>query len=368
MTIINATTLPSTKRPLNAPPCAVRVTVVIVNYNGRSYLGPCLQALRVAGHSGVEIVLVDNGSSDGSVDYVATHFPRVKIIRNAENAGFGGANNVGAQVAQGEYLAFLNPDTAVTPHWLEALLGALEEDPQAALATPKILLMATPQRINTGGNDIHLTGLTLCRGMGLPKEALAETAVVSAVSGAAFVMRRDLFLELGGFDSDFFMYMEDTDLSWRAQLTGYRCLYVPQSVVYHDYTLRFGPQKTYYQERNRYLMLLKGLRWRTLALLLPALLLAEMVTWGFVLLQDRAQWANKVRAYGYLWRYRHALLAARRQVQAQRRTNDRTLLQRCTHRLAYDQTGSSLAARLAHFVFDPLFFIWQRLLLALVRW
>ena len=91
--------------------------------------------------------------------------------------------------------------------------------------------------------------------------------------------------------------MEDTDLSWRARLAGYRCLYVPTSIVYHEYTLRFGPRKIFYQERNRYLMLLKGAHWATLLVLLPALLLAEVVTWGFVLAQDRRRLANKARAY-----------------------------------------------------------------------
>ena len=180
-------------------------------------------------------------------------------------------------------------------------------------------------------------------------------------------MRRELFEALGGFDGIFFMYMEDTDLSWRARLAGYRCLYVPGSEVYHDYALRFGPRKVFLQERNRYLMLLKGLRWRTLIALSPALLLAEAVTWGFVLLRERRQVANKVLAYAWLLRHWDGVLARRRRTQALRRVRDRDLLVTCSGRLAYEHTGDGLAASLAHALLDPLFGALHRVALAVTR-
>ena len=272
------------------------------------------------------------------------------------------------EAPKGKYLAFLNPDTVVEPGWLEALIAALEADPQAGLATSKILLLADPGRINTCGNEMHCTGLTLCRGMGMDRSTFTDLVEVGAVSGAAFVIRKDVFEALGGFDEAFFLYMEDTELSWRARLAGYKCVYVPSSVVYHDYTLRFGPKKAFYQERNRYLMLLKGLRWRTLLVLLPALLVAEVMTWGFVLLRERRRLANKLRAYAWIVKHWGEVAESRRQVQAMRRVRDRDLIARCTHRLAYEQTGSGLIARLAHLVFDPLFFVLHRLALALIWW
>ena len=158
------------------------------------------------------------------------------------------AANVGVRSSSGNYLAFLNPDTVVEPGWLDALIAALEADPRAGLATAKILLLDDPARINTCGCDVHYTGLTLCRGMGMGRSALTDPVDVSAVSGAAFVIRRDLFEALSGFDAAYFLYMEDTDLSWRARLAGYSCLYVPTSFVYHDYSLRFGPKKAFYEE------------------------------------------------------------------------------------------------------------------------
>ena len=162
--------------------------------------------------------------------------------------------------------------------------------------------------------------------------------------------------------------MEDTDLSWRARLAGYRCLYVPSSVVRHDYTLRFGPQKTFYQERNRYLMWLKALRWPTWLTLVPVLLLGEVVTWGFVLLRDRQRCANKFRAYAWIVKHWPQVMEKRRRTQALRQVHDRDLLVRCAYRLEYEQSGGGWAARLASRVFDPLFFLLHRGALAVMAW
>ncbi len=345
-------------------------SVLIVSYNAGPALASCLRSLLVDPCAGpdVEIIVVDNASTDGSIDGLAFEFPQVRLVRSPDNLGFGGGSNLAARHARGRYLAFLNPDVLIAPGWLDALLSALENNPRAGLATSRILLLSDPQRINACGNEMHYTGLTLCRGMGLPADSLNDLEEVTAVSGAAFAIRRDLFLALGGFCADFFLYMEDTDLSWRARLAGYRCVYVPCSTVYHDYTLRFGPGKTFYQERNRYLLLLRGFRPWTLLLLCPALLLAEIVTWGFILLRDRANYRNKIQAYLWTLRHRAAILADRRRVQAMRRVSDRDLLARCTYRLAYEQTGAGLSAGLAHHVFDPLFHAWQRLSLTLMRW
>ncbi|MCP5096861.1 MAG: glycosyltransferase family 2 protein [Chloroflexi bacterium] len=351
------------------PPCPhPTVSVIVVNYNGRSYLDACLSSVLATSSSDVELIVVDNNSTDGSAEHVAHRFPDVRLLQRAVNDGYGAGNNIAADIANGEYLVILNPDTVVTPGWWELLVNALEQQPQAGMATPKILMLNEPNQINTAGNDVHLTGLTMCRGMGQPAESLTETAVVSAISGAAFAIRRDLFLELGGFDPAYFLYMEDTDLSLRVQLAGYSCLVVPESIVYHDYVLHFGAQKTYHQERNRYLMLLKIWRWRTLLLLLPALMLAELITWAFVLLQDRTRWTNKLKAYAAIWRERSTVLACRKQAQSQRRISDRELIQKLPYRLAFEQTGNGIAAKAAHLLFDPLFNLTHLILRTTVRW
>lgn len=235
------------------------------------------------------------------------------------------------------------------------------------MSTAKILLLDNPERINTCGNSVHFTGLTLCRGLGRPKNTLNKLEEVDAVSGAAFAIRRDLFDELGGFDEDTFLYMEDTDLSWRARLAGWRALYAPTSVVLHQYTLRLTSQKVFYQERNRYLMLLKNLKWPTLLLLMPSLALAEVLTWGFVLLRDRENLRNKLLAYRWVMSNWNLIMEKRRATQALRKLPDRELLSHTSHRLEYGQAGGS-AAVAADMLFEPMFLVLRAVTMALMRW
>ncbi len=342
-------------------------SVILVNYNGRAYLERCLPSVLSTVTPEDEVMVVDNSSTDGSADWVAEEFPAVRLIRSPVNGGFGYGCNLGAHYASREYLVFLNPDTTVVPGWLDALLAPFS-DPQVALVTPCIMRMDDPTRINTAGNDVHLTGLAFCRGAGMPLSAFPTSEDVAAISGAAFSVRRDIWDILGGIDDSFFLYMEDTDLSWRAWLAGFRCRYVPNPVVYHDYALRFGEGKFFFQERNRCLLLLKNLRWRTLLLLIPSLLLAEVVTWGFLMMHRPRQWREKVRAYLWVVRNWREILARRRAVQSLRRVRDRDLLARCTPYLAYEQTGYTTAARWAHRLLDPLFWLLYRITLYLVRW
>jgi GT2 family glycosyltransferase len=319
-----------------------------------------------AGES-AEIIVVDCGSTDGSPQLIAALFPSARLLR-AANLGFGGGNNLGAQVAHGEFLAFANPDTVVSPGWWQALVEALAADAAIGLTTSRILLAGDPQRLNAAGNDVHLTGLTLCCGLGRPATRFDRPAAVGAVSGAAFAIRRELFRRLGGFDAGYFLYMEDTDLSWRARLAGYRCAYVPRSIVRHHYRRRPGPEKIFYQERNRYRLLLKSLRWRTLLLLAPALLLAEVVAWGFVLADGEGSWTGKLRAYVTVFAEWPEIRRLRRESQRRRAVPDRRLLEATTARLDFAQTGLGHAAVLAEVLFNPLFDAWRRLMLKVVCW
>ena len=343
-------------------------SVLIVNHNGGADLSACLASLSCTAHDAYEVIVVDNASTDGSADQAEVAFPDVRWARSPENLGFGGANNLAASQAHGEILVFLNPDTHVTPGWLDALVQVLQNDPRAGLATSRILLKDHPDRVNAAGNVMHITGLTLCRGMGADRDAFDTPEEVDAVSGAAFAIRRSLFDALGGFDAAFFLYMEDTDLSWRARLAGYTCRYVPESIVYHDYVLRFGPRKTYYQERNRWMMLLKTLRWGTLVVMVPTLLVGEIVTWGFVLLKDRRHFTNKLEAYGWVVAHWGEIMAKRRATQATRTIRDRELLQRTTHRLPLEQVERGGVRHLVQAVLGPLFWVLRLSTLVLTGW
>lgn len=343
-------------------------SIIVVNFNGGEEVLKCLRSLEGAGKEELEIIVVDNASADGSPEYIEKTFPHVRLIRTTANRGFGGGNNLGARHAEGQYLAFLNQDAFVEPDALKALRQALEANPKAGMATARILLSEHPDTVNTCGNNVHISGLTLCRGMGQPRQAYDTPAVVGAVSGAAFLMRRELFESLGGFDERFFMYMEDTDLSLRARLAGWYIIYVPDAVVYHNYRLRFGSCKTFYQERNRYMMLLKVLHWRTLLVLLPTLVLAEVVTWGFVLFHEPHRMGNKLAAYADILHDWAVLKNERKFTQLIRKIKDRDLLVTSVHQLDFEQIGTGAVERLAHWIFNPIFHASHSLVLRFVHW
>jgi GT2 family glycosyltransferase len=342
-----------------------KVSVIIVSYNSRQYLQACLGSLRDS--TGLEIVVVDNASGDGSAEYVAQAFPDVRLLRNARNLGFGSANNLGAAQASGEYLMFLNPDTWVEGDWYTPLLNVLQTRAEVGIVTPKILMTPHPEHINTCGNDVHFTGFAYLRGWMAHTSSKTQIENVFAMSGAAFMMRKSLFLALGGFDDHFSpAYSEDTDLSWRARLAGWQCLAVPSSVVYHDYKPHFSPQKLYLLERNRAQLVLKNWRWLTLLLLLPALLIGEGISWGYALISGRAHLSAKCRAYGWLVAHWGQIMQARHQIE--RRVSDHDILQHCSHRLAFSQARKGALATLAQRIFDPFFWLYLRLLQFIVRW
>ncbi|MHB8647866.1 MAG: glycosyltransferase family 2 protein, partial [Thermomicrobiales bacterium] len=278
-------------------------------------------------------IVVDNASTDGSAAFIEGALPDATVIRLATNSGFAAGNNAALPHCHGTYLALLNPDTEPEPDWLGALVAALEADPSIGLATSKILLTDDRARINTCGNTVHLTGFATCRGLDAPATRYTEAEDIAAVSGAAFIIRHALMERLGGFDTSFFMYVEDTDLSWRALLLGARCRFVPASVVAHRYALTLGAEKTLYLERNRAQMLLKCYRTRTLLLLAPALMLGELAAWAYAALQGPAHLRAKARAVGWLFRHRREIRARRRAVQASREVGDRVLLSLATARL-----------------------------------
>lgn len=330
----------------------MRASVIVVTYNSCRYLPACLGSISDQLGPEDELIVVDNGSSDGSAALVATRFPGACLLCGP-NTGYAGGNNRGAAAAGGDYLVFLNPDTVLRPGAIAALLAPLAADPGVGLTTACLLLADHPELVNTCGNTMHYTGLTYCRGAGRPRAAYSAPAEVDAVSGAAFAVRRELFLGLGGFDERFFMYLEDSDLSWRARLAGYRIRYVPEALVEHHYRMGYSPAKAYYLERNRHLMLLKNLARATYLRMVPALLLSELVTGGYLLLRGPRYWAVKPRAYAWLWRNRGAVRAARRRVQALRRHSDAAVLAGTADHLEFEQLASRWLATLAGLVFTP---------------
>ena len=326
----------------------------------------CLRSIAGTIAPADEVIVVDNASVDGSTQAVRRDFPRITLIQSERNVGFAAGCNLGAARASAPCLVFLNPDTAVAGNWIEPLIWSLQSHPDAGLATSKILLSDQPDRINTCGNSVHISGLTLCRGIGRPANSFDQPDEVPAVSGAAFAISRELFEHLGGFDEDFFLYMEDTDLSLRARLAGKTCRLAPESRVFHQYSFRLRPLKIFYQERNRYLMLLKTFRWRSLLVLLPALILAEIVTWSYSVLNRMA--GEKMKACGWIFSHWRLILQKRRNTQRLRKSTDRRLLLSFDFSLDFAQANDGALAAGARILFDPLFLLARALVALLVWW
>jgi GT2 family glycosyltransferase len=216
------------------------ISIIIVTWNGRQHLDTCLTA--VAAQQGVdaETILVDNASTDGTADYVASRYPWVRVVALDRNHGFAGGNNAGAREARGRYLAFLNNDTAADATWLRTLRAGLDEPRGVALATSRIVYMHDPEIVDSAGDGLTRWGGAFKRHHGGPAREVTDSRDVFAACGAAFLISAAVFEEIGGFDTDFFLSHEDVDLSYRAQLRGYRCRYVAGSIVHHRGSASIG--------------------------------------------------------------------------------------------------------------------------------
>lgn len=227
------------------------VSIIIVNYNGRAFLEKCISSLLAQSYPNVEIILVDNASSDDSIDYIRKEFPSIKIIANKENIGFAKGNNIGIKAVNGELIATLNNDTEVSTQWLDELVKAITSDEKVGMCASKMLFMKNPDIINSTGICISRSGACWDRGMFERDQGQYESIeeVFAPCAGAA-IYRKAMLNEIGLFDEDFHAYMEDADFAFRGRLAGWKCLYVPNAVVYHwhggtggymsDYTIYYG--------------------------------------------------------------------------------------------------------------------------------
>ncbi len=236
---------------MTSPPL---ISVVILNWNGKEDLDPCIQSVKRQTYPNIEILLVDNHSSDGSAQYIRSAFPDLRLIVNAENLGYGGGNNRGIREARGEYILVLNNDTEMERECVEQLWKSMENDRETGITTPKILLFNRTDTVDAAGLTVYPDGLSIGRGHLEPQADYNRREEVFSGSGCASLFRREMLDEIGLFDEDFFAYAEDTDLGWRARLAGWKACYVPEAVVYHHHSRKFGTyssRKAFLVERNR---------------------------------------------------------------------------------------------------------------------
>ena len=230
------------------------ISTVVLNWNGKDYLYPCIRSIKEQTYSNIEIILVDNASTDGSIEFISHLFPDLHVMINQKNLGYGGGTNQGIGRAKGSYIFVLNSDTEIDEKCVEFLWRCIETHPKIGAATPKILLYDKRDTIDAAGLIVYPDGLSIGRGRMEPQEKYCRGEEVFFGSGCASLLRKEMLDEIGLFDDDFFAYAEDTDLGWRARLAGWKAYYVPEAVVYHHHSKQFGAYsslKAFLVERNR---------------------------------------------------------------------------------------------------------------------
>ena len=243
-----------TERPL--------VSAIVVNWNGADYVDGCLASLLEQTWPLLEIIVVDNGSTDGSRELLRSRFgSRITLIESPLNRGFAGGNNLGIRAAKGAHVVLLNNDAVAAPGWVEALVQAAESDPRVGMCASKILVLGANGLIDSAGLLMSADGIGRGRGRLEPDgEAYSRPGDALVPSGCAALYRRAMLDEIGLFDEDFFAYCEDSDLGLRGRLAGWTCRYVPTAIVHHAYSRSTAPYSTFkafHVERNRCFVLLK---------------------------------------------------------------------------------------------------------------
>lgn len=304
------------------------VTVIIVNWNSGRFLQECLRSLSRQALQPDQVLVVDNGSTDDSSKWVG-QAPGYKVVMLGDNLGFAAANNLAIRECRTEYVALLNPDAFPEPDWLENLLVAARANPEVAAFGSRQMMHGVANTLDGMGDIYHFTGLVWRDGHGCPAASDTDSVVseiFSPCAGAA-LYRRDALLAVGGFDEDYFCYVEDVDLGFRLRLAGYRSMYVPGSVVQHVGSASTGGQRSdfaaYHGHRNLVWTFVKNMPGLLFWLLLPAHLLLNLVSVG--LLFCRGQGRVVLRAKKDALKGIPGMWRKRRQIQAKRTASVRDI-------------------------------------------
>lgn len=345
-----------------------KIIVIIVSYNGQKYWPELLPTLLEEKYQDidVEILIVDNNSSDGSADYLARNYPMIKIIRSKSNLGFVGANNIGYQYAKdngADYIYLLNQDTVVTNGFLHPLYDFAKVNKFGSLQS-KLKLWPAKEKINTIGNAIHFLGFGYSVGLGDVDKNNQVAKKINYASGAGVFLSMEALAVKGGlFDETMFMYLEDLDLGWQLSLLGWDNYLIPSSIVYHKYEFNRGTKQYYWFERNRLWLLLKNYKIKTMILIFPAWLVMEVAQLFYALINHRLK--DKIRGYSFLLSKSQMaiLLSQRHQIQNKRQRSDRQVVGNFVAMILF-QPLNSLALKIANIIF----FIYWRIVKLFIFW
>ena len=324
------------------------VSIVVLNYNGKAFLDACLSSVFQISYPrfSYEVILVDNASTDGSLEYVRNNFPLIRILALNKNYGFTEGNNKGAELARGNLIVFLNNDTVVDKNWLNELVKVALIDSKIGICGSKIMSLKDRNLTQYNGRYLHVLGGVMPGAFYIHKNELGkEFNIVGSVQGSSFLVRKAVFKSLGGFDKDYFLYSDEVDICYRAWISGYYVAYAPNSIVYHygggtagtlsrnqscilHERLR-SSLRIYYGNRNSIVNILKNLELRNM---LSGIIFSfsHILIQLFILLKDNDANHIKLLMRSSIWPIENlrCIWKKRLMVQAGRRVNDQELVKK----------------------------------------
>jgi GT2 family glycosyltransferase len=237
-----------------------KVSIIIPNYNGGDLVTQCVSSALAQTYEPVEIVVVDNASTDGSLKQIQKQFPKVRIIESGYNSGWGVACNIGMLATNSTYIALVNNDAFLHQNCIQEMVKAIELNPQYGSCASRILLWDQQDTAEVCGLVIHKDGSSCGRGRLGPSDRYMQFEEVFCANDCCCLYKREMIDDIGDYDPDFFIYCDETDIGWKHQLAGWKCIYTPHAVAYHAHSRAAGsysPFKAYHVERNRIYLTMK---------------------------------------------------------------------------------------------------------------
>jgi GT2 family glycosyltransferase len=263
----------------------IQISIVIPNFNGNEFLKECLSSIKEQTYPSYDVIIVDNGSKDESVEFIQNNYPEFKLIQNKENLGFATAVNQGIKASQGEYIFLLNNDTELDVNCIYNLLTCIKKDDKLFAVSSKMIQYNNRNLIDDAGDEYTIVGYTRKVGNNRSSERYQHEREIFSASAGAALYRKSVFDIIGYFDENFFAYMEDVDISYRARLYGFKCYYCPSAVVYHHLSATSGSKYNAFKirlaARNNIYVPYKNMPWPQLALNVLFLILGYLVKYLF---------------------------------------------------------------------------------------
>jgi len=304
------------------------VSVIVLNYNAGELLLNCIESIKKSAYKNLEIIVVDNISTDKSQKVCKEKYPDIKLVQNDENFGYCEGNNIGIREAKGDYIIILNPDTIVESSWIEELISAYNKFGDG-LYQPKFFSLDEKLVLQSTGNMLHIFGFGFARDKGkIDDKKMEAIEKINYASGTCLFTSKVVLDKVGLLDPFLFLYHDDLDLGWRAAQMGIDSFYVPKSIIYHaeSYTLKWSAKKFYWLERNRKYCLLTHYSKETYAKMRLSLFLVDLCVWLFYL--SKGFLGAKIKAELDIFRNRKAIKIRHKQLEKIKIISDKELIKK----------------------------------------